>query len=67
MRFFIGKRIHLPIIGGIYTGVSFGGFHHSRVLMPPPGSAPGPVMRGLGIGIELAFLAALIGAWLSLR
>jgi hypothetical protein len=62
MRFYLGHRLPL----GFWGGVRFGGFHHSRVLIAPPGSAqPGPVERGLGIGIELAILAALIAIYLS--
>jgi hypothetical protein len=32
MRFFVGKRIHLPVVGGVYVGASFGSFHFGEVF-----------------------------------
>jgi len=51
MRLFIGKRVHLPVIGGLYVGASFP-FHPSRV-----GTGGSGYRDGVGLFLFLCFLA----------
>jgi hypothetical protein len=66
VRFWIGKRFKLPVVGGFYAGVSFAFHPPTRVLVRQGSAQPGPVARFLGYAVALGFLAMLAGAiWVN--
>jgi hypothetical protein len=57
MRMFVGKKVHLPVVGGIFVGASFRPPHLSRNLQHYSAQRP------FTAAISLLF-GALLGLWL---